>query len=60
MLIEYTCFGCGEQHALNNAPLQALHIMLVVFARKPPPPFTASEWMMIIATEIARIQRRQA
>ncbi len=60
MLIEYKCLGCGDLHSINNAPLHALKIMLVIFSRNPPPPFSATEWLMIIAAEIARIQRRQA
>ena len=60
MLIEYKCFGCGDWHVVNNAPLPALYLLLRVFMRNPPPPFTANQWMMIISTEIARIQRRQA
>ncbi len=60
MLIEYKCFGCGDWHTLNNAPLNALYVMLRVFMHNPPPPFTSAQWAMIISTEIARIQRRQA
>ncbi len=60
MLIEYTCLGCGEQHALNNTPVQTLFLVLHAFMRRPPPPFTAAQWAMIISTEIARLQRRQA
>ncbi len=60
MLIEYKCLGCGGIHILNNSPLEDLLLMLRVFVRFPPPPFTSTEWAMIIGAEIARIQRRQA
>jgi hypothetical protein len=54
---EFTCKSCSQQHSLHELSLPELKVALMIFAHDPPQPYTAWEWVLILAAEIAKRQR---
>ena len=54
MLCRYKCLSCNEWHELGEVPTNYLPLIRMFFLDVQPEPFTASEWMQILAAEIKR------